>query len=150
MLELSIPSRIEDTTLYIGSRSLVSSTRTRASRRTLRPLYPRKRTWSGMRRMSAKCQKATFALAANCGLFDHIIRTQQERFRNLQIQGFCSLKIDGQLKFCRPFHGYVYWFIPLQNLCNKHCTTSKDINFVGPVRQQTTYLDEGSSNRGCR
>src|SRR4051812_37213896 len=82
------------------------------------PLLPRKRTWSGARRMSAKCHERTHAAQQIASLFDHLVggRLQCERHCNAERLG--GLEINHQLEFGRLHDWQVGGLLSFENTAN--------------------------------
>ena len=67
------------------------------------------------------------------GLFEHCVGAQQERLRNREANGFCSLEIDGQLEFRRLLYGHVFRLLALQDFLHKPGAMP---NRGGPIRPE--------------
>ena len=59
---------------------------------------PPERTWIRARSMAALCHKATFAPAANCSLFDHLVGAGQHGRRHSKPKGLGGLQVDDELE----------------------------------------------------
>ena len=60
------------------------------------PLCLQERPFKASVQIVAKCQKATFALAANCDLFNHLVGATRKRQWNRKPQSLSRLEVDNE------------------------------------------------------
>src|SRR5262249_61759852 len=70
-------------------------------------------------------------------LFDHLVGTQQERFRDGYPGRLGGLHIDGQLEFRRLLDRQVRGLRPLQNLVHVEGAAPEQVRYARAVRQET-------------
>src|SRR5215510_647043 len=95
--------------------------------------------------MSAWCQKATSG-----GLLDHVVGEQLHRDRHRESERLCGLKIDDELKLCRPDDGKIDRLRTSEDPASVDANLPIGILEIGAVAHQATGLDEFLPLVNCR
>src|SRR6266436_6173847 len=71
------------------------------------PLFPQQQTFLSPAVTSEKCQLLTHATQQTASLFDHLVRTQQQRRRHLKPECLRSFYFNDEFEFGRLTNGHV-------------------------------------------
>src|SRR5438105_6202702 len=81
--------------------------------------------------------------------FDHLVRAQEKRLRDCQVEPLGGLKIHDKLEFSRLFNRYVAGFRAAQNPIHVIGRAPEQVRVVRTVRHETSGSDKiaGTENR---
>src|SRR5258705_9441722 len=105
------------------------------------PFYPQKRTSSGCCRMSVWCHNRTHASQQTASLFDHLVRTKQQRRRHLKSKCLRIFHINDELEFGRLTKRNVTRISTLENLRNLTCGMAPKFLKIERVGHQSAEFD---------
>src|SRR5215472_9050217 len=93
-------------------------------------------------RMSALCQKQTYAVQQISTLFDHLVAKLQERFSNRQAERLGCLQIDNEFELYWRLHWQISWPLTPENAIHVCTCTPADVDSIGPIGHQTSIDGE--------
>src|SRR6516164_9898891 len=103
------------------------------------PLYPQKRTLELSRKMSALCQKQTYAVQQFWSLFDHLTGTGLQRLWHSQTERLGGLEINGEFVLGGSLNGKISRLLASQNAIDIIRRVAKLVNPIGPIRNKAAF-----------
>src|ERR1700730_3967784 len=87
-----------------------------------------------------KCNKATYAAQQTNVLFDHLVGTRKQRWRNVEAERLCGLEVDNKIESCRLDARQVSGLVSLKNPTGIEAKQAICLNAIMAVAHEPTGI----------